>query len=101
MPNNRRIPSFTEERNLAAQGCRLALVDVNEDQLQNVAAELACDQVQVSVHCVDVSDREQMARAIQRNRARALIGRGMRLLDLGKRLLPVAFDRILARNLEQ
>ena len=44
---------------------------------------------------------KQIVRAIQRNQARALIGKGMRLLDLGKRLLPVAFDRILARHLEQ
>jgi hypothetical protein len=40
-------------------------------------------------------------RAIRRNQARVLVGSGMRLLDLGKRLLPVAFDRLLARYLEQ
>jgi len=44
---------------------------------------------------------EQIVRAIQRNRARVLVGSGMYLLDLGKRLLPVAFDRLLARYLEQ
>jgi predicted ATPase len=49
---------------LAAQGCRLALVDVNEEQLQVTAAELARDQVEVSAHRVDVADRGQMARLV-------------------------------------
>jgi short-subunit dehydrogenase len=119
-------------------------VDVNEEQLENTAAELARNQVEVSAHRVDVAIgvtavyplivrtniakttrttesplparagdplagkahapeqvARQIVRAIQRNRACALIGSGMHLLDLGKRLLPVAFDRILARYLEQ
>jgi short-subunit dehydrogenase len=44
---------------------------------------------------------EHIVRAIRRNQARALVGGGMRLLDLGKRLLPVTFDRLLGRFLEQ
>jgi short-subunit dehydrogenase len=42
-----------------------------------------------------------IVRAIRRNRARVLVGSGMHLLDLGKRLLPVAFDRILTGYLAQ
>lgn len=49
---------------LAAQGCRLALVDVNEEQLQTTAAELSRNQVEVSAHRADVADREQMARLV-------------------------------------
>jgi short-subunit dehydrogenase len=42
-----------------------------------------------------------IVRAIERNQARVLIGAKMRLLDLGKRLWPVAFDDILGRYLEK
>ncbi|MEM7135255.1 MAG: SDR family NAD(P)-dependent oxidoreductase [Myxococcota bacterium] len=47
---------------LGAKGCRLALCDVNQDSLDDLAAELEREGVTVTTHHVDVSDREQMAR---------------------------------------
>jgi hypothetical protein len=43
----------------------------------------------------------EIVRAIGRNKARVLVGAGMHLLDLGKRLMPVTFEEMLARYLEQ
>jgi NAD(P)-dependent dehydrogenase (short-subunit alcohol dehydrogenase family) len=49
-----------------------------------------------------LSDRvaADILRGMQSDQARVPVGSGMRLLDLGKRLMPIAFDRILARYLE-
>ena len=46
---------------LARAGCRLALVDIQEDALEETAASARALGATVSVHCVDVSQREQVA----------------------------------------
>jgi short-subunit dehydrogenase len=51
---------------LAARGCDLALADRDEAGLQTVAAEIAkANSQEVSVHRVDVSEREQIANFAQ------------------------------------
>ncbi len=41
---------------LAASGCHLALVDINNDKLQALTAELKAYPVNVSTHCCDIGD---------------------------------------------
>ena len=48
-------------RALAAAGARVALADVNADDLARAADELARTQAKVSTHAVDVTDRAAMA----------------------------------------
>jgi short-subunit dehydrogenase len=43
---------------LAARGCHLALVDINRDGLQQCAQELSQHNVRVSIHELDVADRD-------------------------------------------
>ena len=45
---------------LAAEGCHLALCDLNEEGLSETAA--ACSRVKVSSHRVNVADRQDVAR---------------------------------------
>lgn len=45
----------------AAEGCHMALVDINEKGLQETAALLAGKNVRVSTHVASVADRERMA----------------------------------------
>jgi short-subunit dehydrogenase len=47
---------------LALRGCHLALVDIHEDGLRETAARAAQAGCRVSMHRVDVADRDQMAR---------------------------------------
>tara|TARA_R110002073_G_scaffold3635_2_gene23932 strand:- start:27426 stop:28280 length:855 start_codon:yes stop_codon:yes gene_type:complete len=46
---------------LAARGCRLALVDIDRDGLDRVAASLGIDTGRVSLHHLDVSDAQAIA----------------------------------------
>ncbi len=48
--------------NLAAQGCHLALSDVNEEGLQQTAQQAAADGVKVVTDIVDVADRDAVYR---------------------------------------
>ncbi len=45
---------------LGARGCRLALCDINQDALDELAAELASSEGTVSTHRVNVADKAQM-----------------------------------------
>tara|TARA_R110000868_G_scaffold2384_5_gene17675 strand:+ start:36746 stop:37576 length:831 start_codon:yes stop_codon:yes gene_type:complete len=45
-------------RGLAARGCRLALADINMEGLEAVAASLDLEPGRVSLHSLDVSDRD-------------------------------------------
>lgn len=49
-------------RALRAKGCHLALVDIDEAQLQALATELEGPKHRVSVHVADVGNRERMER---------------------------------------
>jgi short-subunit dehydrogenase len=46
---------------LAGRGCRLALVDIDPDSLEEAAAGLAHHGVDISRHVADVTDRERMS----------------------------------------
>ncbi|MEZ5539284.1 MAG: SDR family NAD(P)-dependent oxidoreductase [Pseudomonadales bacterium] len=46
---------------LAAEGCHLALVDINEAGLQETVQLVASTQVRTSVHVASVADRDRMA----------------------------------------
>ncbi len=48
-------------RELAAQGCHMALVDISENALQKTAESIKSAGVNVSTHVVDITSKEQMA----------------------------------------
>jgi short-subunit dehydrogenase len=49
---------------LAARGCHVSVIDLNEEAAEGVAAELRAKGVEATVHAVDVRDRSAMERAI-------------------------------------
>ncbi len=48
-------------RQLADNGCHLALVDISEPALEKVSTALASTGVRISTHVVDITNRDQMA----------------------------------------
>lgn len=48
-------------KELAAQGCHLALVDISEPALLKTAAELEDHNVEVSIHVTDITSKEAMS----------------------------------------